>query len=880
MQNEIDDDVELKLSVGSRFAGLSQISAAAGTRKTQWQRVGDGVKSSKKILRCNCQACHYAVVVSRKQAEVWEVTEDSCLQHALTCTAGMEVTPESAAQFQSVQEAFFEKNATQERVMERIKLETGFDAPPYFVTRAKEIVADKVEKETVKDMARLLPFLEESAHLSPDMYAVVELESKTGQYYECRFGRARGAPRTNVELLLPRSVITLQTVYSTYKKQVEGCRVKRVLIVWEWSRVLLDLIPPVLGLDAAHAKLGGTFISQLSGRFAKMYCPLATQWHGEENAYSHAFMLWHAMTALDLLQTKQWALISDRCKGLRKAFVVVVQAVNPSAFPLYDKPHLWRNIIHKFPELLKLDSPQGGPRTSLQLVQAVLYAKTPQAFSDALCALDEAYGSVAKASAASQGKKAQPLPKPAAASAATGVPAVASAATHKQAAHVVEALATGVQAAPREPAIVAGAPAALSAPAATHGSATPGGYTAMASVVARGSSAAFGSVTSRSGPANVDDNLEMDDELHAASVADSSNNLASGSWRIPFYPPRRVEISNTSEATSNLPDTPSDYIATFDQACFLVYCMPGRDYGISSSNSTEAAGSYLLRNGARNCNIPQSIIKVKETTVRYFANALAAVEKAHGAKERVYPCWPGSELDEHNNVYADDYKATAIAIRLRYKVWRARNGDHPIEHYVTMPTVEEIAAARNKTPFVAPLQPSTRWTRPTSGWSCDGNCLVPQNIGILCCHAKAVARAAFSTNKDDEEIAVELGYARYYHVALLREALRVAVSCELLHLSNVAVGLELLPIADMPKLVVAWDPENGGRPMDSRKPGEGEAAASSKRARAMTAETAAGPPRKNMCQLCKGLGHNRRTCPQRSRVIDDGMQIDGDDDES
>jgi len=143
-----------------------------------------------------------------------------------------------------------------------------------------------------------------------------------------------------------------------------------------------------LSQDAAHCTGVGVarYISSLAIRFAGIYVPLVTMYHMQESGDSHSFLLRHALIALPLLVDVDWTLISDRDKGLAKAYKEVVKEANAKTQHLADLPHIWRNVMHNYPALKNL-----GAENALKLVQDCLFATTRTAFATTQAMLNSEY---------------------------------------------------------------------------------------------------------------------------------------------------------------------------------------------------------------------------------------------------------------------------------------------------------------------------------------------------------------------------------------------------------------------------------------------------------------------------------------------------------
>jgi len=811
-----------QLEVGKLYSSVSEVATLSGCEP--WHvRNGDGVSAKKKLLRCRSGSCRFEIVLKRKRLAdspnesydeehfLWRVEPSSVLEHTPeTCMVGADISVKDAAKIEAVKDAFTAGpgKITQAKIQRVIKEASGKDVDATFVSRVKAEVEKGLQKDFMQQSQQTLPYLEALAELNPQLYAVARVVDKLGVKHHLCFGRAKASAPIHGDIIRHMSAL------DTYGEVIAGGRVEYVVIGWEWANQVVDCMPPVFSLDAAFAKgvnKTGCAISQLAGRLAGIYVPLITMYHAVEDYHSHQFALAHALAAVPFLASNPWLLISDRGKGIKAAFKKVVRAVNETAHAVHDKPHLWRNILHRFPELLLLDQAlrPGEARLSLQLVQQVLYATTPLKYSEALQKLDGEYAKVR-----AKGKK------------TTG--------QVRKEANRAE-----------------GRSSKLS----------------TVTLLSRAMSAAAEPVVAGADLADEDDEYE-DDEARAAAL---DANHASGQWRIPHLAPRNVD--GVDEPAEGVYEKPSQYIELLDKACFLCYEMPLRDFLISSSNAAEAEGSTMLRNQARSVNVAISIQIIHEGIKARLAECFArlSAQKANPAAARVVSAWPFASRNDHSAENARTYSCKTVAASETYKVYV--QGQAMSSHYVGVPSRKVLNDAKAVGLLAAaPAVPSSSWLRPPTGmWQCDGGCLVPQRGGFLCKHAKRALLEAFPA-PEDQRLATAVGYATYYQLEHLHHCLS-QVSVNLVQVKDVALGPAVDPIVMPARFVLEFEPSNGGRPAgpaaDSRKRSHGEFGKTVKKCRAAAASGNADGPKVRStvkCKLCGEPGHNKATCARRAQL--------------
>ena len=113
------------------------------------------------------------------------------------------------------------------------------------------------------------------------------------------------------------------------------------------------------------------------------------------------------------------------------------------------------------------------------------------------------------------------------------------------------------------------------------------------------------------------------------------------------------------------------------------------DYGISTSNATEASNLTLLRGGARSPDLPSSALTVQRNAGRILNEAFVRVQESGDGGELISESWPTSNWTVRNHD-ADKYTATQQYIGTKYWVSATPTGPG---HNVCIPSREEIEAA-------------------------------------------------------------------------------------------------------------------------------------------------------------------------------------------
>ena len=122
----------------------------------------------------------------------------------------------------------------------------------------------------------------------------------------------------------------------------------------------------------------------------------------------------------------------------------------------------------------------------------------------------------------------------------------------------------------------------------------------------------------------------------------------------------------------------------------------------------------------------------------------------------------------------------------------------------------------------------------------------------MCAHAMCALRQAFPSTQDGkaaQAVATQLGYARFYRVAVLKPALySIVEACDFVNFVELVPGVRLSPVLKMASIVVTFDNANGGRPShadsdDARKPGKGDPLSKRRRRRGPRRRSARHAPR-------------------------------------
>jgi hypothetical protein len=578
-----------------------------------------------------------------------------------------------------------------------------------------ERIAERNEEIFMTELSCLWPLLAKLTHDSTQFGARVEVRSeKNGTVV-----KTYGVLRSN----------SLEGRVPTNCTNVVNARLVCLTIVWTWAVDVLEGSPPIYGLDVCHGSGSTGNIAQLSCRMARTYVPLVTQWQGVENADSYKVLLDAFLKGAPVVRQLEFSIISDRGKGLMKAVGDWMETSNLKGQQLYDKPHMWRNVLAKFRSLK--DDPD-----ALTAVKAVLYAPTPIAHVAALRKLDDIYAKV------------------------------------RPAAPATEAV----------------------------------------------------SVDFEDGDEDDEDSLERDP------------------WKPSRFAPRPLEgLSEGAESA----DTPSAYVKCIPPSGYLPWAMKYCDWGVSSSNSTEAAGSFLRSWGVRVSSPTKGIIILYRELRRLLYEGLVRVSNAQANGDVALPCWPFWERQDQlgdkrdrvciTKIDAVTYEAKDISFPERSTTVRfaprviadaIRDGKDQSK-FQAVQEVLEVAAQRELG--------SSPWSSPNwyssvgeAGIYCSAPCAGPQRFGFACAHATATIHIEIKPHSERWAAKlIEEAYAPWYRVKFLlgifkRQPMNNLPMPELQHLTP---GPKLLPIFNglgLKTLVVEAEDESDQPIDDARIPLAGE----------------------------------------------------------
>jgi hypothetical protein len=292
---------------------------------------------------------------------------------------------------------------------------------------------------------------------------------------------------------------------------------------------------------------------------------------------------------------------------------------------------------------------------------------------------------------------------------------------------------------------------------------------------------------------------------------------------------------------------------------FLVCDMETTDFFVSSTNSSEGLWSWTLRHGSRNMAITDAIADTLAASRVFFARCLKSLR---ATKELVVPIWPTAWLGGANkrpgdyvNFYtAENVTSTGATVKTVSRRQRVHNVRWGME-------------------IVEPKQPGEWRLRPSNpgGCLCDGGCFCPQRERRACVHFLKALHAAPNLDKKQKEAIFLSAHAPFYIVANLLENFesvdgRRATDPVIPNMHDLEEGPKILPIKDFAKLVVEWDPKNGGRPESGEKAQFADLNDEDldKLINEVVKERL--PSRGELvsgyrCKKCKQRGHNIRTCP-------------------
>ena len=355
-------------------------------RQLQWDSNGAGVNSAQKALMCTGLGCDFRARFKRlKPSVLWKVDmAASRLHHVSFCGGCALGSIDQLANDPFISELFSKNNVTQRDIADYARTHYEIDLTPTDITRLKEKVEKTVLKEIKANHLRLVPFL------------IACTSSNDTMTVHLRFRLEAAKPETTTILFARGQMFHVNKATSTELSLkdmgwLQGATILLVLVVWPWAEALLDCGPPVYALDAAHTREGLGRISHVGIRVAGTNVPLATQLHEHEDAESMKILFDTLLESVPKMLKRPLAIISDRGRAIRAALDSIASERPKQRFQvLYDKPHLFRNIVARFPALKRL----GNDRV-LTLVNSVLYATNDQLFEGALAELDKDYAEVA-----------------------------------------------------------------------------------------------------------------------------------------------------------------------------------------------------------------------------------------------------------------------------------------------------------------------------------------------------------------------------------------------------------------------------------------------------------------------------------------------------
>jgi len=188
--------------LGRLFVSLAQAYDAIRNHdgKIRYVRQGLGTNATHKTICCVSLTCAFHVKLTETAKGLWEVA--SCtLDHLETCTAPVHLRMEDVVNIPEVQAAVLEKNTSQERICDVIRLCTGFVADTSFISHLTKLVTAAVDEQSRNDYFLVENLLEHLANQGSEFYAVLELERKgpQGQIINStrRFGRANDLVRAH-----------------------------------------------------------------------------------------------------------------------------------------------------------------------------------------------------------------------------------------------------------------------------------------------------------------------------------------------------------------------------------------------------------------------------------------------------------------------------------------------------------------------------------------------------------------------------------------------------------------------------------------------------------------------------------------------------------
>ena len=734
------------------------------TRELCWDRDGG---SKIKTIRCAGLGCPFAVCFEKKK-EGWVVASASTnLVHSEACTASRAVRLEAVLANDEVMSQLLQngsrppKTISFQQVTVLVQRAAGVVLTKHHVSALFKRIEEHNDKLFAKKLARLWPLLLHMTDASPQFGARVEAISPTGIKVLKTFGVLRPSSSTG-------------RAPSTFKN-VDNAQLAYVTVVWPWAVDALEGSPPVYGLDVCHGSGSTGNIAQLSCRMAGTYVPLVTQWQGVENADGYNVVLDAFLMGVPGVRELNFSIISDRCKGLAKSLREWTDKNGLHAQQLFDKPHIWRNVVARFKALQDIPD-------ALSLVKAVLYAPSLQAFHDAGEKLDLAY------------EKLRP-----------------SAAT-------TAALAAAEQ--------------------------------------------------------NQGDGGEDEDDI------------AENGWAFPKHVPGSLE-DMPEEADSA--DTPFKYIKLIPEARFLPWKMRYSDHGISSSNSTEAAGSWLRSWGVRSSTPTEGIITIGNEVRRLLADSLKKIDTASKQGQVALRCWPFWERGDgayyardnlqitktsETTAQASDLKfparSTKVKIAPQVVVDALRAGKKEHSAAATLATLEAAALhERGTTPWSGPAW----YTSATEGgFYCSTPCAGPQRFGFACPHLLAAIPVLIEKHsKQSARDAIVSAHAPWYRIETLIKVLSRPSFANFSppQLADLQADGKLKPIVQGRLKVLVDLDEQGGQPADdARVASAGEGAEQ----RASRSKRVGGERVSYNCGKCGEPGHNQRTCKRQMGAAQAGTQ--------